>query len=175
MAPILVKRAWGFVALVGLSGCVSTDKLAREQTSGPQFDAAAFFTGHTEGKGTLKVVLRRAESTLVEGNGSVRTDRTIILDQTVRRGNHASTHRQWVLHPNGPDRYLGTLSDAVGPVIGTVSGNRLQLAFAMKGGLSAKQWLYLEQDGGVARNVMIVSKLGLPVARLDETITRKSS
>ncbi|MEG3125114.1 DUF3833 family protein [Sphingomonas sp. GB1N7] len=170
-----MKRAWGFVALVGLSGCVSADNLAREQTHGAQFDAAAFFTGRTEGKGTLKVVLRRAERTLVVGVGSMRTDRTIVLDQTVRRGNHAATCRQWVLHPNGPDRYVGTLSDAVGPVVGMVSGNRLQLAFAMKGGLEARQWLYLERGGAVARNVMIVSKLGLPVARLDETITRKSN
>ena len=45
-------------------------------------------------------------------------------------------------------------------------------SFAMKGGLKAEQWLYLKRGGQVAKNVMVIRKFGIPVARLTETITR---
>ena len=43
----------------------------------------------------------------------------------------------------------------------------------MKGGLHAQQWLYLQPGGQVARNRMVVTKFGVPVASLDETITKR--
>ena len=162
-------------ALVAATGCVSSEHLAREQAAAPTFDARAFFIGPTEGKGVLKVPFRRAERTLVEGSGHLAADNSIILDQAVKRGRRLTTHRQWNLRAEAGGRYVGTLTDAVGPVTGIVDGNRLHLTFAMKGGLKAEQWLYLAPDRMSARNVMIVSKFGLPVARLDETITRTAN
>lgn len=53
---------------------------------------------------------------------------------------------------------------------GEVTGNLLHLAFSMKGGLRAQQWLYLQPGGQVSRNRMLITKFGLPVASLDETI-----
>lgn len=158
------------VASLCLAGCVSTTHPAGAPA--PRFDAVRFFEGRSEGKGILKVALHRATTTLVEGNGRVAADGSIVLDQTVRREGKPATQRQWVLHPAGTDRYTGTLSDAVGPVDGRVHGAVLHLRFAMKGGLQAEQFLDLQPGGTVARNVMIIRKLGLPVARLDETITR---
>ena len=76
--------------------------------------------------------------------------------------------------PLRPGRYAGTLSDASGPVTADVAGNRLHIAFPMKGGLRAQQWLYLSPNGQVAQNRMVVTKLGIPVASLDEVITRVS-
>ena len=72
----------------------------------------------------------------------------------------------------GPGRYRGTLTEASGPVTGEVVGNRLTLAFPMRGGLRVRQWLYLQPGGQVARNRLVVTKLGVPVASLDEVITR---
>ena len=170
--PARLRMTCILVAVLGAGGCVDGNRLSREQAREPGFDAIAFFSGHTEGKGMLKVAMRRAVPALVEGDGRVEPDGSITLDQTVRRGERASTHRQWHLRANGPGHYVGTLSDAVGPVLGTVEGNRLHIAFAMKGGLKAEQWMYLEPGGEVARNVMVVGKFGMPVARLDETIIR---
>ena len=42
----------------------------------------------------------------------------------------------------------------------------------MQGGLHAQQWFYLQPGGQVALNRMVVTKFGLPVASLDETIRR---
>ena len=55
---------------------------------------------------------------------------------------------------------------------GEVMGNVLHLAFAMKVGPRAKRWLYLQPGGQVSRNRMVVTKFGLPVTSLDETIRR---
>jgi hypothetical protein len=41
-----------------------------------------------------------------------------------------------------------------------------------KGGLRADQWLTLQPGGAEVRNVMIIRKFGIAVARLDETIRR---
>lgn len=45
----------------------------------------------------------------------------------------------------------------------------------MKDGLHVEQFLYLRPGGPVAQNRMVVSKLGIPVAGLDETVTRMPS
>lgn len=42
----------------------------------------------------------------------------------------------------------------------------------MKGGFATQQWLVLAPDGRSAHNVMVVTKLGVRVAVLDETITK---
>lgn len=154
----------------GVAACVATPHMA--SAPAPHFDAVAFFAGRSEGKGVLKIALHRPTTTLVEGTGRVTEDGGIVLDQTVRRQGKPATRREWVLHSAGADRYVGTLSDAAGPVDGRVEGNLLHLRFAMKGGLQAEQFLALRPGGAVADNVMIVRKLGMPVARLDETITR---
>ncbi|WP_374943102.1 DUF3833 family protein [Sphingomonas sp.] len=155
------------------AGCVSGGHPDRELAAGSAFDPTAFFAGRTQGTGVLKVAFRGPELTLVEGHGRVAADGTVILDQEVRRGARPATRRTWHLHLDGAGRYSGTLTDATGPVTGQVEGNRLHLSFAMKGGLHAQQWLDLQPGGTVARNVMVVSKFGMPLARLDETITRK--
>ncbi len=158
------------VATLLVCGCVSTGQ-HRYPAPAPVFDPITFFAGATEGTGSLKVVFTPRQSTLVEGHGTV-AGRTVVLDQTVRRGDRAPTQRRWVLQETAPGRYAGTLTDASGPVTGDVTGNELHLAFPMKGGLRAEQWLYLEAGGERARNRMVVSKFGLPVASLDETIRR---
>ena len=121
------------------------------------------------------MVFSGRKPTLVEGHGVVRADGSIDLNQVVRSGDKAPTRRTWHLYRIAPGRYGGTLSDATGPVSGDVSGNRLHLSFAMTGGLHAEQFLYLRRGGQVAQNRMVVSKLGIPVASLDETITRLPS
>lgn len=163
---------WLVAAMV--AACVPAGDLRREYAPTPVFDPVAFFAGETEGRGTLTIVLRRPQPTLVEGRGTVAPNGTLTLEQEVSRGGRAPTHRTWRLHRIGADRYAGSLTDATGPVVAEVAGNRLHIGFAMKGGLRAQQWLYLAADGKSARNRMVITKVGVPVASLDEEIVRKS-
>lgn len=160
------------MAALATGACVPSGHLAREQAMTPVFDPVTFFAGATEGRGSLKVMTKPRQTTLVAGRGVVTADGAVVLDQDVRRGDAPPTYRTWRLHRVAPGRYAGTLTDAIGAVSGEVAGNRLHLSFPMKGGLRAQQWLYLQHGGQVARNRMVVSKFGIPVASLDETIRR---
>jgi hypothetical protein len=132
-----------------------------------------FFAGPSEGHGTLKIALRGSQSIHVRSFGRVETDGTLVLDQTIARGDEPPATRQWRIRTVAPGRYAGTLSDAAGPVAGETHGNRLLLRFRMKGGLDAEQWLTLSADGRSADNAMTVKKWGVVVARLRERIERR--
>jgi hypothetical protein len=137
----------------------------------PVFRPEVFFAGATEGHATLKVILHSRKPVHVIGHGH--TDHgTLILDQTVMQQGKKPEQREWRIREVSPGRYTGTLSDATGPVTGDVSGNCLHLAYPMKGGLQVEQRLYLQPGGKVALNRMTVSKLGITVASLDETISK---
>ena len=153
-----------------LSACVGTPPITTP-ASAPRFDALAFFSGHTLGTGSLKKIMSRSEETRVHGTGHVE-DGTLVLDQIVTEGDKAAKHRTWHIRQDAPGHYSGTLSDASGPITGEVEGNLLHLVFTMKGGLATEQWLTLAPDGRSAHNVMVVKKLGLDVAVLDEEIVK---
>lgn len=168
-----MRRTCALLApMLMIGACVPSGHLARERAPSPTFDPIVFFAGHTRGVGSLKVLTKKRQTVLVEGHGVVQPDGTIVLTQDVRRGNRPVVHRTWHLRTVAPGGYAGTLSDAMGPVAGDAVGNTLHLAFRMKGGLHAQQWLELQPGGQVAHNRLVVSKLGVPVASLDETITR---
>lgn len=160
------------LAAVALTGCSAKplgDELAAAQ---PAFDIQRFFLGRTQGQGTLKVMLKDAQPVRVEGVGHAAPDGIFLLDQVVTRGTHAPERRQWRIRQAGPGRYTGTLSDATGPLSGDVHGNRLHISYPMKGGMRAEQWIYLQPGGRTALNRMAITKLGITVARLDETIRK---
>lgn len=137
-----------------------------------RFSVQRFFDGRTHGDGELKIALSKRKHTVVEGRGRLEADGTLVLDQTVTQGSEVPTHREWRIREISAGHYAGTLTDASGPVRGDVDGNRLHLHFAMKVGLIADQWLDLAADSRSAHNRMVISKLGLVVARLNETISK---
>lgn len=140
--------------------------------SGPPFVAERFFIGRLDGVGTLKVVMSGATTTHVASVGTLDADGTLRLDQHIEQQGKPARDRQWRIRPLGNGRYTGTLTDASGPVAGDVEGNRLHLTFPMSGGMRVDQWLTLSPDGRVAQNHMIVRKIGIVVATLDETIRK---
>ncbi len=153
-----------------LAGCVPMPRIARPAPA-PRFDAIDFFTGHTEGRASLKVIFGKRHPVAVHGMGVMESDGTLLLDQIVEEAGQPSKKRQWRIRETTPDHYAGTLSDATGGVTGVTRGDRLELRFTMKGGFQAKQLLTLRPDGKAAHNVLIVRKFGMTVAVLDETIT----
>ncbi len=155
-----------------LAACSAAGPDESLQAPSPRFDPAVFFAGRTAGVGTVDIVMRSAEPLRVQGAGRVEPDGTLVLDQIVRRGARKPQQRQWRFRPLGPGRYGGTLTDATGPVSAQVDGNRLHLRYAMKGGVQAEQWLYLQRDGRTALNRMAIRKFGMVVARIDETIRK---
>jgi hypothetical protein len=159
-----------FIAALALAACVETPSSA-PAGRGASFDALTFFSGRTIGTGRLKKIMSASEQTTVHGSGHVEGD-TLILDQAIKEGNKPLRQRRWRIHRDSDGDYSGSLSDAVGPITGHDEGNQLHLAFTMKGGFATEQWLTLAADGRSAHNKMVVKKLGIRVAVLDEEIQK---
>ncbi|MGZ8283826.1 MAG: DUF3833 family protein [Allosphingosinicella sp.] len=160
------------VPLITVSACVAASDHAGLASSEPNFSPQAFFEGRTEGQGVLTSIFGQSRRVAVHGVGSVAPDGTITLDQSVEQEGKAPRRRRWVLRPAGPDRFLGTLTDAQGPVEAEVRGNRMNIRFEMNDGLAVEQWIYLQPGGQTALNRMNVSKFGVLVAALEESIRR---
>ena len=159
---------------LALAGCAHTPRIAATPiapAAQPTFDVFAFFSGSSEGEGRLSKAFSGTVRTQVESSGKVR-DGALHLTQRIREGDKPLRTREWVIRRDGPGHYTGTLTDAEGPVTGEVEGNRLHIAFTMKGGLPTDQWLTLSPDGMRAYNVMKVRKFGLTVAVLSEDIRK---
>ena len=165
-------RALLFPALLFLAACVSTPRLQAHDPAATPFPVLRFFEGRTEGRGTLSMAFKSPQPITVESRGRIDSDGTLAVHQSIIEGSKPARTREWRIREVAPGRYSGTLTDADGPVIGEVEGNGLHLSFRMKGGLNAEQWLTLAPGGGSAHNVMIVRKLGVTVAALDETIRK---
>lgn len=137
------------------------------------FDPVAFFSGRTEGTGTLDEIAASPKTTFVTGTGSVRPDGVFVIDQAVKIEGEPAKQRRWQLRQTAPGRFSGTLSDAKGPVTGVVTGNRMQIGYTMKeGGMKVAQVLTLAADGRSLRNNMKIRKFGIVVATLEETIRK---
>ena len=141
--------------------------------SAPVFQPEHFFLGRTEGRGTIKSKFARPGTLVVRSNGHVEKDGTLVLAQTVERPGEPVESRLWRFRKAGAGIYRGTITNAVGPVTGEVSGNCLRLRYKMKrGGLHAEQHIYLQPGGRSAFNRMTVKKFGLTVATVEETIRK---
>ena len=138
----------------------------------PAFPLVRFFEGRTEGRGVLKVMLKAPVPIRVESVGRVEPDGTLVLVQKIEEGKKPARTRSWRMREVSPGRYVGPLTDAVGPAEAEAKGNRLRISYRMKGGLDVEQWLTLAPGGRSAHNVMKVGKFGLPFATLEETIRK---
>ena len=139
----------------------------------PAFDPTRFFAGRTHGEGTLDVRIGRDRTLQVEGTGVTEADGTFRLDQTVTYGDGAVETRTWRLRRAEGGRYTATLSDAKGTVRAETKGTRFHLRYLLRHpAVYMEQWLYLQPDGRTVAKFAQVTVLGVPWARLSETITR---
>jgi hypothetical protein len=138
----------------------------------PVFHPDIFFAGGTEGHAELKQLFHSTKPVHVVGDGRIEHG-VLILDQTVVQQGKKPERREWRIREIAPGRYAGTLSDATGPVVGDVNGNCLHLAYPMKGGLKVEQRIYLQPGGRTALNRMKITKFGVTVASLAETISKR--
>jgi hypothetical protein len=74
------------------------------------------------------------------------------------------------MHPSGPGRFTGTLSDAEGPVTIAASGPSATIRYVMNGGLNVNQQLQLLPDGKTLSNHVVVRKFGLKFGTVDGKI-----
>jgi hypothetical protein len=160
-------------AILGLliSGCATGVRLPATQDA--VLDPVAFFSGRSHGEGTLHQIFSSSKQVRVDSLGRRNGNGGLVLTQRIRQEGKEPRTRTWTIQPSGPNRYAGTLTEAVGPVTVTVDGPRAAIGYAMKDGLQVRQQLALQADGRTILNQLTVTKWGVRVARLEETIRRQ--
>ena len=130
-----------------------------------------FFVGRTEGSGTVDVMLSGRHAVRDRGAGRMVGD-TLVLEQIVEEEGKPARRRSWRLTRAGGNEITGTISDARGPVTGSVSGNTITLRYRMAEGPSVVQTITLQPGGRSARNRMSFRRFGMNVATVETTIRR---
>ena len=138
-----------------------------------QFRPDVFFQGRTRGVGTVKIVASsRPRALTVQSVGRVMPDGELVLDQAIRIDGKPST-RTFRIRRAADGAYVGTLSDASGPVRASVTGNVMSLSYPMKRrGFRMNQLLTLQPGGRTLLNQASVTLLGVRVARIVERIDK---
>jgi hypothetical protein len=137
----------------------------------PKLDMIAFFTGRTHGENVMRAALQGATPLIVDSVGRMEGQEFVLID-TVHEGKKPVRTRKWVMKPNGPNRYTGTLTDASGPVDITVNGNGAVIRYTMKGGLKIEQLLELQPGGRTLKSSVVARKFGMRFATANGTIRK---
>ncbi len=163
-----VRTGFAVSTLATLGGMPSLLRAA-----GPAaFDPVAFFTGRTEGSGTLDEVMASPRAVRVSSIGTLRAGGLFVMDQTVDIAGDPTKRRQWQLRQAVPGRFTGTISDARGAVTALVAGNTMRIDYTMTNGMKVQQVLTCSADGRTVSNAMKIRKFGIRVATLAETIRK---
>jgi hypothetical protein len=132
-----------------------------------------FFAGRSTGDPVVAIRTRGAQRLRVESVGALGADGVFRLDQTISYPDGHTAVRTWTMRPGGAGRYTATLTpDARGPVEVWTEGPRLRIRYRMGRTTTMDQTLALRPGGQVADNVATVRMMGIPIARITETITR---
>lgn len=139
----------------------------------PQMNALEhFFSGRTQGRGTVRIMLSGTSAIRSEGRGRMLPDGTLTLEHVVHQDGEPDRRRTWRMRRTAPGRYTGTISDARGPVTAEIHGNRFNVKYRTTEGHYVDQWVTFNGDGRTAVNEMTFTRLGITIARVRETITR---
>ena len=130
-----------------------------------------FFTGRTRGEGTLKIVLQKPGRISVDSVGRAGKDGWLRLDQSIHEPGKPPRRRFWRFRQVGPNRFIGTLSDAAGPVRIDRHGQRLRIRYTNRNNLAFEQWLTPAGPRRVHNN-MRIRRFGIILAHVDEVIRK---
>lgn len=156
-----------------LSGCLHGFRVAETPARAPLFRPEPFFAGATSGEGILSVRGKADRSFHVTSTGHGDAG-TFVLDQTITYADGVVERRSFRMRRVSEHGYTGRLTGASGPVSARAEGNSFHLRYTIrKPAVTMEQWIYLQPDGRTSLNRATVRIVGIPVARLSETIERQ--
>ncbi len=135
-------------------------------------DPLRFFEGRTETISTVKVLTKKPFRSRSTGRGKMMSDRSLDLVQRVEDEGQPPRERRWKIRQTGPGRFVGTMSEAVGPVTIDETPKGYRFRFKMKDHMAVEQWLTPIGSGSAARTVTTVRKFGLKVAKSEGTVRK---
>jgi hypothetical protein len=137
----------------------------------PKLDMTGFFTGRTHADNVVRIALHGPHKLIVDSIGGRNKEGNFVLIDTVQEEGKPVRKRTWEMHPVGPGRFTGSLSDAAGPVDVITQGNSATISYVMKdGNLKITQQIQLQSDGKTLSNHVIAKKFGMKFGEVDGTI-----
>jgi hypothetical protein len=141
---------------------------AAEQKSG----AMRFFEGRTESHAIIKLMMKRPYKSRSFGRGEIKADGSLHLVQRVEDEGKPPHERRWHIREVEPGRFIGTMSEAKGPVTVDEVGGKYRFRFKMKGNVSVEQWIVPLPGGKSASTKVTIRKMGITVGQSEGTIRR---
>ena len=145
--------------------------LAAAPAAAADMDFVAFFLGRTEAENEVKIAFRKPVKQVTHSIGKKAPNGDLVLNDTIKEEGKPTKTRRWVMRAAGPNKFSGTMSDAVTPVKVTISGKTATLRYKVKGGISVEQTLTM-RDSKTVVNHVAAKKLGVRLGRLDGTIRK---
>ena len=136
-----------------------------------KLDLIDFFTGRTHAESQIKVAFRKPVRHVTDTVGRKAANGELVLVDTIKEEGKPMKTRRWTMRPAGPNRFTGSMSEAVGPVSVTVDGTKATIRYRMKGGISIEQSLTM-RDAKTLSNHVAAKKLGVRLGRLDGVIRK---
>jgi hypothetical protein len=131
-----------------------------------------FFEGRTLSVSTMKVVMKKPIRVRSVGRGVIEADGSLNLVQHVEEDGRRAHDRRWRIRRIAPGRFVGTMTDAKGPVTIEEVNGRYRFRFKLGGNLAVEQWVIPLPGGASALNKLTIKKLGITVARSEGTIRK---
>lgn len=137
-----------------------------------QSNAMSFFEGRTESLSTIKLMMKKPYKSRSIGRGEIKADGSLHLLQRVEDEGKPAHDRRWHIREIEPGRFIGTMSEAKGPVAIEEVGGRYRFRFKMKGNVSVEQWVTPLPGGRTANSKVTIRKMGITVGQSEGTIRR---
>lgn len=134
-----------------------------------------FFEGRTEMVSVVKVAMRKPYRSQTVGRGRILPDGSLALVQDVRDSDKPARQRVWRIRQAASGQFVGTMSEALGPVSIVEVNGRYRFNFKMKGNLMVEQWITPLPSGNAARSETTIKKFGVRVARSEGFIRKLES
>ena len=150
----------------------STLSMSAAGTPPRPLDVIAFFTGKSHAENVMKVAFKKPVPLTVDSIGGKGDRGDFVIIDTVHEGDKPVRQRKWIMHPTGPNRYGGSLSDATSAVEVVIAGNSVTIRYTMKGGLKIEQVIDVQDGGRSAANRVVAKKFGITFAHVDGTIKK---
>lgn len=131
-----------------------------------------FFEGRTISLSTMKIVMKKPIRIRSVGRGVIEPDGSLNLVQRVEEDGRPAHDRRWRIRRIAPGRFVGTMTEAKGPVTIDEVNGRYRFRFKLAGSLAVEQWVTPLPGGASALNRLTIKKLGITVARSEGTIRK---
>jgi hypothetical protein len=155
------------LALAALSAIAPAPAASKEA----DLDLVEFFMGRTRTENIVKIAFRKPVRQVIDSVGHRAPNGDLIIVDTIREEGKPVETRKWVMRADGPNRFIGSMADAVTPVRATISGRTAIMRYKVKGGISIEQKMTLV-DSRTAINHASAKKLGIRLGRLDGKIRK---